>query len=152
MKLVCIVGRGGIGKTKLLSTACQEIENSSFSLTNIPKKMGADGILYILCPKNFQPDLEFIFGGVGELLKRNGDKNRKAELLEFLHSPEGNIRSNTIYLLSILKEGAYLLVFDGLEHLLDKDFNSQIRSFRNSLKSACQVITQCEFWQQARKR
>ena len=49
IRLISIVGRGGIGKTWLLSKICLEIETGQLRLTDAPSAMGADAIVYVSC-------------------------------------------------------------------------------------------------------
>src|SRR5262249_8594516 len=57
VKFVCVTGRGGVGKTALLSKVCAEVEEGRLRLSKSGNGMGADGILYVSCRGADRPTL-----------------------------------------------------------------------------------------------
>ncbi len=132
-KLVCIVGRPGMGKTALLAKACRKIENGELNLVQLKREIGADGIAYIYC-KGSRVTLEYVFGEIGELLEKKGRAKRE-EVMDLYNRPGESVRSKTAKLLNYLQGDCYLLVFDNLESLLNEDSaiaDDQLRQFFES--------------------
>jgi hypothetical protein len=119
-KLVCIVGRGGIGKTALLSRVCAEIESGELRLsgaTGATGATGADGIVYVSCRSTDRPTLERLFYDIGRIL--GGTHER--QLMECWGDPSQSLDGKVRFLLSKLRVGSYLLVLDNLEDALAAD-------------------------------
>src|SRR5262249_20617402 len=68
VKLVCIAGRGGIGKTALLSRLCAEIERGQLRLAETATPMGADGLVYVTYRGAERPSVEKLFQDLGRML------------------------------------------------------------------------------------
>ncbi|MGB7291033.1 MAG: tetratricopeptide repeat protein [Thermodesulfobacteriota bacterium] len=114
VKLIVIVGRGGIGKTALLSKVFQEIERSELKLIDAPGAMGADGIVYVSCRGTDKPNIERLYSDMARML---GSPNSE-ELLEYWKNANISLDDKMRFLLSKLRDGCYLLVLDNLEDML----------------------------------
>jgi tetratricopeptide (TPR) repeat protein len=128
VKLICIVGRGGIGKTALLSKLCAEIEGGELRLSDMATSMGADGIIYISCRGTDNPTVERLFSYIGRML---GDPHAE-ELMQCWKDTSRSLTSKVCFLLSKLREGCYLLVLDNLEDVLAPDnsiADAELRTF-----------------------
>ncbi|MBE3133703.1 MAG: DUF4062 domain-containing protein, partial [Acidobacteria bacterium] len=117
IKLVSLVGRGGVGKTWLLSKVCAEIERGELRLSAGTGGIGADGIIYLSCSREDQPSLERLFHSVSRVL--GGPDSR--ELTDCWRDVSRSTREKVRVLLGKLQEGCYLLVLDRLEDLLAPD-------------------------------
>lgn len=120
IKLICIVGRGGIGKTALLSKICAEIESGELSLSNSTVQAGVDGMLYISCRGTDKPTVGRLFDhevGVGRWL---GSPHAE-ELMDCWRDSSRSLADKTRFLLSKLRAGCYLLVLDNVEDALAPD-------------------------------
>ena len=116
-RFICITGRGGMGKTALLSKICGEIETGELKLSESSQKIGADGILYISCKGVDRPTLERIFLDVGTVL----GNNHRDELMARWADPTKSIQDKVRFLLSKLHGGFFLLVLDNVEDMLNSD-------------------------------
>jgi tetratricopeptide (TPR) repeat protein len=117
VKLICIIGRGGIGKTWLLSKICLDIESGDMKLPDTKTAIGADGIIYLSCDSSDRTIVERIFHGVSDLMD-----SRRAEKLRNLWVDTSRPLSDKVRaLLGVLREGCYLLVLDNFENLLSPD-------------------------------
>jgi len=118
VKLIVIVGRGGIGKTALLSKVFQEIERGDLNLTSESSAMGADGIVYVSCRGTTDnPGIEHLYTNVARML---GSPHAE-ELLEYWKNGKISLDNKMQFLLSKLRDGCYLLVLDNLEDILAPD-------------------------------
>lgn len=123
VRFICITGRGGMGKTALLSKICGEIETGEIKLSESSQIIGADGILYISCKGADRPTLERIFADVGSVLGNNhGD-----ELMAKWANPTISIPEKIRFLLGKLRHGVFLLVLDNVEDILNSEnqFNDE---------------------------
>jgi tetratricopeptide (TPR) repeat protein len=119
-KLICIVGRGGIGKTALLSKICAEIECGELCLSEASAQMGADGILYLSCRGTDKPTLGRLFDGELGVGKWLGSPHAE-ELMDCWRDTSRSLADKARFLLSKLRDGCYLLVLDNLEDALAPD-------------------------------
>lgn len=119
VKFICIVGRGGMGKTALLSKICAEIERGEFRIEGTTRAMGASGIIYVSCRASDAPTVELLFDDIARML---GSPSYE-EIMECWRDASKSIAEKTRYLLSKLRDGAYLLILDNLEDILDADNN-----------------------------
>jgi tetratricopeptide (TPR) repeat protein len=117
VKLVCIVGRGGVGKTALLSKLCAEVERGELRLPEASGPAGADGIIYVSCRGTDRPTLERLFHDVGRVL----GGAPAGELLDCWADPSRSLDDKVRFLLAKLRAGYYLLVLDNLEDALAPD-------------------------------
>lgn len=116
-KLICIVGRGGIGKTALLSKLCAEIERGELRLSGVADGARADGIIYVSCRTTDRPTLARLYHDVGRVL----GGAHASELSDSWSDPARSLEDKVRFLLSKLRAGCYLLVLDNLEDVLAPD-------------------------------
>lgn len=116
-KLICIVGRGGVGKTALLSKICAEVEQRELCLSDEAVVTGANGIIYISCRGSDRPTVERVVHDVGRML---GTPHAE-ELLDCWLDSSRSLEAKVRFLLSRLRQGCYLLVLDNLEDILASD-------------------------------
>jgi len=119
---VCVVGRGGYGKTALVSKICLDMQDGK----------EIDGIVYRPCRGAEKPSLERIFRDFGELL--GGESQR--ELLEVCNEASRSVADKTRFLLEMIRERRYAYAFDNLEALMDGDgliIDPELREFVNVL-------------------
>ena len=117
IKLVTLVGRGGVGKTWLLSRICAEIERGELRLSDDSAGLGADGIVYLSCDRADRPSLERLVLSMTRVL--GGSEGR--ELADCWRDVSRSTREKVRELLSKLQQGCYLLVLDRLEDVLAPD-------------------------------
>jgi len=117
VKMICIVGRGGVGKTWLLSKVCLEIEEGSLRLSDAVSAMGADGIIYLTCREADRISVERVFLEVAKLLGSPHEETLREVWKDNTRSLEDKLRT----LLGSLREGCYLLVLDNFEDVLAPD-------------------------------
>lgn len=117
VKLICIVGRGGIGKTALLCKVCEEIERGELRLSNTSATMGADGILYVSCCGTDKPTVERLYHDFCRVL---GNPHEK-ELIDYWRDVSRSLADKVRFLFSKLQAGCYLLVLDNFEDTLAPD-------------------------------
>jgi tetratricopeptide (TPR) repeat protein len=117
VKMVCIIGRGGVGKTWLLSKVCLEIEEGSLQLSNAGSSMGADGIIYLTCRGADRISVERVFLEVAKLLGSPHEETLREVWKDNTRSLEDKLRT----LLGSMREGCYLLVLDNFEDVLAPD-------------------------------
>lgn len=126
-RLVCIVGRGGLGKTALLSKLCMEIEDGETRVSNSATQIGADGMIYVSCKDGDGTSLERIFFAIGRVL------NKQKETESLWADISQSIPARIGELLRWLDGGqCYLLVLDNAEDLLADDghiADADLRSF-----------------------
>lgn len=128
VKLVVLLGPGGIGKTALLSKLCQEIEKGELRLFDAPQPSGADGLLYYSCRGTDMPSVGRLFNDVARVL----DGTSAEELMECWRDGSRSLTDKMTFLLSKLRSGCYFMVLDNLENLLDSNNrfkNSDMRGF-----------------------
>ncbi len=116
-KLICIVGRGGMGKTALISKLCEEVERGELRLSSTARKLGADGIIYVSCNAVEKPTLERIVHDVAKIL----DKGSREELLRHWKDPSCSLVDRVKLFLGKIQNGCYLFVLDNIEDLLAQD-------------------------------
>jgi tetratricopeptide (TPR) repeat protein len=115
VKLICIVGRGGIGKTGLLTRVCAEIERGELRLGGREAVMGVDGIIYVSCRATDKPTLERVVDSIGRML---GERER---LIECWSGTDRSLTERIREVLSMCREGSYLLVLENFEDALAGD-------------------------------
>jgi tetratricopeptide (TPR) repeat protein len=117
VKFIAVLGRGGIGKTALVSKICSEIENAELSLSDSAETFGVDGIIYYSCTGTDTPFVGRLFGDLGKLLGPPATH----EIAECWRDPTQSLTEKVRFLLSQLRSGCYLLVLDNLEGILASD-------------------------------
>ena len=128
VKLICIVGRGGIGKTALVCKLCAEIERGELRLSETATTMGADGILYLSCRATDKPTIHRLFTYIRRML---GSPHAES-LMELWNDASLLLDDKVRFLLNELQEGCYLLVLDNFEDVLGPDnmiANDDLRKF-----------------------
>ncbi|GEM_PF-1309333 len=127
-KMICIVGRGGMGKTALLSKLCEEIERGELRLSPTAKEIGADGIIYISFRGMEKTSVErIVYDVCGVLEKEDAD-----ELKAIWKEPSFPFPEKVKKLLEKIKKGCYLLTLDNIEDILTSENNiadNELRSF-----------------------
>lgn len=144
VKLICIIGRSGIGKTWLLSEVAAQVERGDIRLSEASGRVGADGIVHFRCGPADRPTLERLYLDFAMLLgKRRGD-----ELMGYWRDPSRSIDDKAAFLLSHFREGCYLLLIDGLEEALapdnsiaDPQFGAFLAACLTSYHSLRMVVT-----------
>jgi|GEM_PF-4010396 len=116
VKLICVVGRGGFGKTSLLSRVCSEIERGNLRLSP-ETSSGADGIVYVSCRGSHRVTLQRLVDDLGRMLGSPHD----SELHAIWSDPQRSLEDKISTLLGRLRRGCYLLVLDNLEDALGPD-------------------------------
>jgi DNA-binding winged helix-turn-helix (wHTH) protein/tetratricopeptide (TPR) repeat protein len=117
VKLVCIVGRGGMGKTALLSKLCAEIERGDWRLTPSISGMGVDGIVYFSCRGADQLTVDRLVHDIGLVL----DESDKEEVIAWWCDTSRSLNEKIKLLLSKMRRGCYLLAIDNMEDALAPD-------------------------------
>lgn len=117
VKLICIVGRGGMGKTALVSKVCEQIESGELKLTDAATEMGADGIVYVSFKDKPMPSEGHILTRIGQMLGEDKEKR----VLDIMKDSTVSLAERSRLILSLLGKGCYLLVLDNLEDILASD-------------------------------
>lgn len=116
VRLICIWGRGGIGKTALVSKVCHELETGMLYTGRRPNRIHAEGLMYIDCRSGGQPISEQIFMNFSELMEEPYSK----ELMACMRDSHMSTAAKARLLLSKIKSRAYFLIVDNFESLLDE--------------------------------
>jgi tetratricopeptide (TPR) repeat protein len=117
VKVVCIVGRGGIGKTALLSKLCAEVERGELRISTAQTVMGADGILYVNCRDTNRLSVATMFQDVSRMLGGPaGD-----ELTDAMRDSSRSLSDKIRVFLGTLRDRCYLIVLDNVEDMLATD-------------------------------
>jgi tetratricopeptide (TPR) repeat protein len=116
VKLIAIVGRGGTGKTALLSKVCGDIERGTLQLLDAGKAVGAEGILYVSC-RGGMPTIERLFHGLAQML----GNAQAEEMAGYWGDSTRPLADKAGLLLSRLRAGCYLLALDNVEDVLGTD-------------------------------
>ncbi len=111
VRLVCIVGRGGMGKTALASRVLADLED-----TWLLEKSQVSGILY-LSARSTGLSLERIYTDVGRMLGEPAASRLAARWA----SGEIPLVAKVEYLLETMQDGLYLILLDNLEDHLSPD-------------------------------
>ncbi len=113
VRLVSIVGRGGMGKTALVSHVLADLEETWFFSKN---QVSVDGILY-LSARSTGLSLERIYTDVGRML----GEPTASRLAARWASGEIPLVAKVEYLLEMMQDGLYLILLDNLEDHLSPD-------------------------------
>ncbi len=148
IRLINIIGRGGWGKTALLSKFCERIEEGVYCKQS-PVDDPPVSIVYIDCrraPEILQigaPDwlTEKLFTLADEVMYCRG------ALVRLWRDPDSDLRSKLSRLMADMKDDNYVLVFDNFESVLDDNnriTDEGIRTFLElllSFENRIRVIT-----------
>ncbi len=110
-RIVSIVGRGGIGKTALVSKVLDNLEDGSW--THTTEKVPVDGIIYLSTRTN-SISLERIFLDCANIV---GDERGK-KLISVWTNSQLSVKDKVNHLLSELKHDLYIILLDNMEDLL----------------------------------
>ena len=121
VRLISVVGRGGIGKTALVSKVFAEIEHGQWPAPTpgpspVPSGQERGESPFILYLDKDKLTLEHLYAGAGRMLSPDAAD----ELTAFYKQP-GALADKAHFLLSRLREGVYLMVMDNLESVLQPD-------------------------------
>ncbi|MCP4544661.1 MAG: tetratricopeptide repeat protein [Chloroflexi bacterium] len=118
VRLVSVVGRGGMGKTALVSHVLGDLEQGALPITGEKKALIIDGILY-LSARSTGLGLERIYVDVGQML---GEPVASTLNVRWADGSMP-LTAKVEYLLKVMQEGLYLILLDNLEDNLTKDGN-----------------------------
>jgi tetratricopeptide (TPR) repeat protein len=110
VRLVSVVGRGGMGKTALVSRVLADLEAGETSAVSV------DGILY-LSARSTGLGLERIYADVGRLL----GEPAAGRLAARWANPDTPLAAKVEFLLERLQDGLYVILIDNLEDALTED-------------------------------
>lgn len=116
VRLVSVVGRGGMGKTALVSHVLAELEEGLLMIPGKQEGLTIDGILY-LGARTTGLSLERIYADVGRMLGEPAASRLDARWTY----GEASLAARVEYLLEALRNGLYLIVLDNLEDALAED-------------------------------
>jgi tetratricopeptide (TPR) repeat protein len=116
-RFICVIGRGGLGKTALLSKLCAEIERGELRLSKAAQSMGVDGIVYVSCQGTGRPTVGRLFHDVARVL----GGSREEEIRICWQDASRPLAEKIRFLLSRIRNGCYLLVLDNFEDVLAHD-------------------------------
>lgn len=116
VRLVSIVGRGGMGKTALVSRVLADLEQGVLPVPGGAKEVALDGILY-LSARITGLGLERICADVGKMLGEPVASTLAAHWAD----QDIPLVAKVEYLLETMQEGLYLILLDNLEDYLTED-------------------------------
>lgn len=131
-KFICVVGRGGIGKTALISKLCSEIETGAYRLqgTTSLSHVGANGIIYFSFQSSGHVDVERLISAFYQIL----DTQEREQLTSYMQDARFSIEDKIRFLFSKLSSGRYLLVIDNFENVLTADDFIEDADFRSFIE------------------
>jgi DNA-binding SARP family transcriptional activator/Tfp pilus assembly protein PilF len=116
VRLVSVVGRGGMGKTALVCRVLASLEQGKLPLPAKEREFPIDGILY-LSARSTGLDLERIHADVGRML----GEPAASQLATHWADRHTSLRAKVEYLLETMRDGLYLIILDNLEDELSED-------------------------------
>jgi len=116
VRLISIVGRGGMGKTALVSRVLADLERGALPLPDQDKELTVDGILY-LSARSTGLSLERIYADMGRML---GEPAAERLAMRWA-SGDLPLAAKVEYLLEVMQDGLYLILLDNLEDHLSPD-------------------------------
>jgi tetratricopeptide (TPR) repeat protein len=115
VRLVSVVGRGGMGKTALASRVLADLERGILPVPGEEKELSIDGILY-LSARSTGLGLERIYTDVGRMLGEPA-----ASKLAARWAGDAPLASKVEYLFETMRDGLYLILLDNLEEELTEE-------------------------------
>jgi tetratricopeptide (TPR) repeat protein len=116
VRLVSVVGRGGMGKTALVSRVLVDLERGMLRLPDGEKELSVDGILY-LSARSTGLSLERIYADIGRML----GEPVTSKLAACWADRDMSLSAKVEYLLETLQDELYLVLLDNLEDYLTED-------------------------------
>ncbi len=116
VRLITIVGRGGMGKTALVSRVLSDLERGTLPIPDENQEMTIDGIIY-LSARSTGLSLERIYADVGRML----GEPIAGRLAKLWTNGELPLIAKIEYLLDVMQDGLYLILLDNLEDSLAED-------------------------------
>lgn len=121
VRMVCIVGPAGAGKTALVSKFSQELESGALRLNGDTQGIGVDGLVYFICKQDDRLLTERLLGDISHLV----EKVDVDEMIRRRASEPVNDAEVFRFLLSRLCGKVFLLVMDNFEDALEA--NGRVR-------------------------
>jgi tetratricopeptide (TPR) repeat protein len=116
VRLVSVVGRGGMGKTALASRVLADLERGILPVPGEERELPIDGILY-LSARSTGLGLERIYADVGRMLGEPAASRLAARWAD----RDAPLAAKIEYLLEAMRDGLYLILLDNLEEELTED-------------------------------
>ncbi|MBC8449371.1 MAG: tetratricopeptide repeat protein [Chloroflexi bacterium] len=116
VRLISVVGRGGMGKTALVSRVLADLERGKLPVPGGERELPIDGILY-LSARSTGLGLERIYADVGRMLGEPAASKLAARWAD----RDMPLAAKVEYLLETIQDGLYLILLDNLEDYLTVD-------------------------------
>jgi tetratricopeptide (TPR) repeat protein len=116
VRLVSVVGRGGMGKTALVCRVLADLERGVLPIPGEERELPIDGILY-LSARSTGLGLERIYADVGRMLDGPAARKLAARWAE----GDAPLAAKVEYLLEAMQDGLYLILLDNLEDELTEE-------------------------------
>jgi tetratricopeptide (TPR) repeat protein len=118
VRLVSVVGRGGMGKTALVSKVLADLERKveTSEVSETSEVWPVNGILY-LSARSTGLGLERIYADVGRMLGEPAASQLAARWAD----REASLAAKVEYLLEAMRDGLYLILLDNLEEQLTEE-------------------------------
>jgi hypothetical protein len=116
VRLVSVVGRGGMGKTALVSRVLADLERGILTVPYEERELSVDGILY-LSARSTGLGLERIYADVGRML----GEPAASKLAARWANQDMPLAAKVEYLLEIMQDGLYIILLDNLEDYLTEE-------------------------------
>ena len=128
-RVVSVIGRGGIGKTALVSKILGELENKKF--IDVDGAREIHGIIY-LSTRTRGITLERIFLDCAAVL----DGEQREQLLSIWTNSEIDYDEKYRHLFEMLNKGVYVLLLDNMEDVLDNQGRVNVEELRDFLETS----------------
>ena len=125
VRLVGLIGRGGMGKTALASRVLADLERGKLLFPGEDREQPIDGIIY-LSTRSTGLSLERIYTDIGRML----GEPVMTELADRWVDKEVPLEAKVEYLLETMQNGLYLILLDNLEDELAEDGTIQNEGLR----------------------
>ncbi len=116
VRLVSVVGRGGMGKTALACKVLADLEGGQSPVPGTEEARQIDGILY-LGARSTGLGLERIYADAGRML----GEPTASRLAARWANRDASLTTKVEYLLEAMRDGLYLILLDNLEDYLAED-------------------------------